>query len=276
MLFGSHVSIAGGVFNAPDHAVAEGCEVFQIFTRSPRGGAAPKLTSDIVKQFKDNCQKHNFKNYYAHAPYYVNLASNQPATYHSSIKIIREELERSSLLGVEALMIHIGSAKDNPRKPALAKAIAGLKKILAGYTGSTQLLLEIAAGSGNVIGDSFDEIGEILKALKAKPGVCFDTCHAFASGYDLRTKAGVEKTLKEFDRKIGLDKLKLIHFNDSKKELGSHVDRHEHIGQGKIGLEGFKALINHPKLKKVNGILETHKDGNWPAKNLATLKGLRK
>ena len=275
MLFGSHVSIAGGAFNAPINAAAEGCEVFQMFTRSPRGGAAPKLTPDVVKQFKAACAEHGFKQYYVHAPYYVNLASSQAATYNASIKIIREELERGSLLGVEALMIHIGSAKDLDRPQALDKAIAGLKKILAGYTGSTQLLLELSAGSGNVIGNTFEELAFILKQLKSSVGICLDTCHAFASGYDLRTKTGVETTLKDFDKTIGLSRLKLLHLNDSKKELGSHVDRHEHIGQGEIGLAGFKALISHPKLKKINGILETHKDGNWPAKNLKILKDLR-
>lgn len=280
MLFGSHVSIAGGVFNAPDNASVEGCEVFQMFTRSPRGGAAPKLTPEIIQQFKDSCKKHGFNQYYVHAPYYVNLASDNPKTYNASINIIREELDRSSLLGVEAMMAHIGSARDGDPRQALAKAISGIKKILKGYGGTTQFLIEIAAGSGTVLGSTFDEVATMIQQAqpdnKSQIGVCFDTCHAFASGYDLRDKKTVEATIKEFDKKIGLDRLKLVHLNDSKTEFASHKDRHEHIGQGQIGLAGFKTLVNHPKLKKINGILETHKEDGWEFKNLKTLKGIRK
>lgn len=279
MKFGTHVSIAGGAFNAPENAAELGCEVFQMFTRSPRGGAAPELTPKIVKQFKENCKKHGFANYYVHAPYYVNLASAKPKIYNSSIRIIREELERSSKLGVTGMIIHVGSSKDMERKKALDKAVEGLKKIVTGYTGSTQFLLEIAAGSGNVIGDTFDEIAYMLKKIqpsaKQKIGICFDTAHAFASGYDLRTKKNVDTVIKEFDKKIGLDKLKLIHFNDSKVDFDAHIDRHEHIGKGKIGLAGFKALVNHPKLKDLDVILETPKEDDWDKKNLKTLKDIR-
>lgn len=282
MKFGTHVSIANGVFNAPDNAAAIGCEVFQMFTRSPRGGAAPELTPEIIKKFKDNCKKHGFKNYYTHAPYYINLASSNPKIYNSSIRIIREELERSSKLGVAGMMVHVGSAKDMDRKKALDKAVAGLKKILKGYRGSTQFLIEISAGSGNIIGDTFQEIAEMLKKLQTtsyklqtNTGVCFDTAHAFASGYDIRTKAGVNKVFKEFDKKIGLKKLALLHGNDSKVDFNSHVDRHWHIGKGKIGMEGFRAIINHPKLKKIDMILETP-DATKDKMNLKTVKTLRK
>lgn len=282
MKFGTHVSIAGGVYNAPDNAATVGCEVFQMFTRSPRGGAAPELTPEIIKQFKDNCQKHGFTNYYVHAPYYVNLASANPKIANSSIQIIREELKRSSILGVKALMIHVGSAKDQDRKKALKKAIGGLTKILKGYSGSTQFLLEIAAGSGNVIGDTFEEIAEMINRLQATSyklqaeiGVCFDTAHAFASGYDIRTQAGVNKVFNQFDRIIGLNKLILLHGNDSKVDFNSHVDRHWHIGKGKIGIEGFKAIVNHPKLKKIDMILETP-DATKDKMNLKTVRGLKK
>ena|SRR3989344_3181340 len=279
MKFGTHVSIAGGIFNAPDNAAAIGCDTFQMFTRSPRGGAAPKLTPAIVKQFKNNCEKHGFKNYYVHAPYYVNLASINPRVAGDSIKIIREELERSSVLGVKALMIHIGSAKDQDRNKALDKAVAGLKKIVKSYKGSTQFLLEISAGSGNVIGNTFDEIAYLLKKVqpttKHQIGVCFDTAHAFASGYDIRTRNGVEKTFKEFDKKIGLKKLVLLHGNDSKVDFNSHVDRHWHIGLGKIGKAGFETIINHSKLKKIDMILETP-DETMDKTNLKTVRGLQK
>jgi len=279
MLFGTHVSIAGGVFNAPENAKQVSCEIFQMFTRSPRGGPAPTLTPEIVKQFKDTCQQYGLKNYYVHAPYYVNLASDNPKIAKSSVSIIREELERSSKLDVKALMIHVGSARDQERGQALAKAIAGLTQILKGYTGSTQFLIEIAAGSGNVIGDTFEEVNQMIKSVQPKVktpiGVCFDTAHAFASGYDLRTKKDVESTFKKFDRVVGLKKLVLIHGNDSKVDFDSHVDRHWHIGKGKIGAEGFKAIINHPKLKKIDMILETP-DIEMDKKNLKTVRGMQK
>ena len=278
MIFGHHVSIAGGVFNAPANAAAVGCEIFQIFTRSPRGGAAPKLTLEIVQLFKDNCAKFGFTDYYVHTPYYINLASGNPKIYEASSRIIREELERSSRLGVRAVMTHLGSAKDTTRPKAIAKTVTGLIKALTGYTGSAQFLIEIAAGAGNIMGDSFDEVGTIIKKVQPKVkttlGVCFDTAHAFASGYDLRTKAAVDQTLAAFDRQVGLNRLVLIHGNDSKVDFNSHVDRHWHIGHGQIGLEGFRAIINHPKLKKVNMILETP-DYTWDKKNLATVKKLR-
>ncbi|MAF13686.1 MAG: endonuclease [Parcubacteria group bacterium] len=279
MKFGTHVSIAGGVFNAPENAKQVGCETFQMFTRSPRGGAAPELTPEIVKQFKNNCQEHGFKNYYVHAPYYVNLASDNPKIAKSSIRIIREELERSSKLDVKALMIHVGSARDQDRDQALTKAITGITQILKGYTGSTQFLIEIAAGSGNVIGDTFEEVNQMISAVQPKVktpiGVCFDTAHAFASGYDLRTKKDVETTFEKFNKIVGLKKLVLIHGNDSKVDFDSHVDRHWHIGKGKIGTEGFKAIINHPKLRKIDMILETP-DVDMDKKNLKTVRDMQK
>ncbi|NUM25789.1 MAG: deoxyribonuclease IV [Candidatus Buchananbacteria bacterium] len=278
MEFGHHVSIAGGVFNAPANAATVGGEIFQMFTRSPRGGNAPKLTDDIVDLFKTNCQKFGFKHYYVHTPYYINFASTNQKIYQASIRIIREELERSSLLGVKAVMTHLGSSKDTTRAKAIDLVAAGLIKALTGYQGTAQFLIEIAAGSGNVIGDTFDEIATIIKKVQPKVkttlGVCFDTAHAFASGYDLRTKQAVNKTFDQFDQLVGLEKLILIHGNDSLVDFGARVDRHWHIGQGKIGLEGFRSIINHPKLKKVDMILETP-DYTWDKKNLMTVKKIR-
>jgi len=284
MFFGSHVSIAGGIFNAPINAAKTGSETFQIFTRSPRGGAAPKLTAGITQQFKENCRRLGYTNFYIHTPYYINLASSNPKIAYGSISIIRQELERGSVLGAKALMTHLGSANNLSRSEAIKKVIAGLKKVLTGYKGTTQFLIEMSAGSGNVIGDTFEEIAAILKALKTidhqlstETGVCLDTAHAFASGYDLRTPQAVRETLKKFDQTIGLKKLRLIHANDSLAVFNSHVDRHWHIGFGKIGLDCFKTLINDHRLKNIDLILETPDEygGKWDKKNLAILKKLR-
>jgi len=276
MQFGHHVSIAGGIFNAPLSAAQLGCETFQMFTRSPRGGAAPKLTPEIIQFFKQNCASAGYQRYYVHAPYYVNFASANKKTLGASIRIIREELERSSLLGVTALMAHLGSAHELERAEALKQVIDGLREVLTGYTGTTKFLVEISAGSGNVIGDTFDEVGMILDGLKKfDVGVCFDTAHAFASGYDLRTSDDVTKTFQEFHQHIGIERLTLIHGNDSKVELGARVDRHENIGHGEIGLPGFKALINYEPLAEIDMIMETPKDDDWDKRNLATVKKLR-
>ncbi len=282
MRLGLHVSVAGGVVNAPANAAAYGCEVFQMFTRSPRGGKPPPLTPEILAQFQAAMQTHGQAASYVHTPYFVNFASPVNRIRHGTIAIVREELERASQLGASAVMTHLGSAKDNGAQQSRALVIEGLTKVLDGYTGACRFLIELAAGSGAVLGGSFEEIaGYIEQVEKTKPtwkqaiGVCLDTCHAFAAGYDLRTSAAVAATLKKFDDVIGLDRLVLIHANDSKADLGAHVDRHEHLGLGKIGREGFRALLHHPALANVDFILETPHDGK-EGDDLELLKKLRK
>jgi len=288
MKFGAHVSIAarlrqgsggqGGVSNAPFNAAVIGCEVFQLFSRSPRGGPAPVLTKTVVADFKEAMKANNQAEAYIHAPYYMNLASVNNNIRFASISIIREELKRASTLGVKYIMTHLGSAGDTPRGEAVKKVAEGVFKILSGYNGAALLLLENSAGSGNVVGDQFEELASMIKilptAMKNKVGVCLDTCHAFASGYDLRNAKAVQETLKQFDKMIGLKYLKLIHCNDSKTEFGKHVDRHDHLGKGKIGLEGFKALVQNPKLKNINLIVETNDDGWGQKGDLKILKKL--
>lgn len=279
MLFGAHVSIQEGISKAPLLARKIGCEVFQFFTRSPYGGKASPLTLKEIQEFKKACTKFHLKEYYIHTPYFINLASLNNRIRYGSIKVIREELERGTKLKARYVMTHLGSAKGNTsQKEALEKTVKSLEKVLENYQGSCQLLLEISAGSGEIIGDSFEELAYILNKIKPKYSlnICFDTCHAFASGYDLRTKGAVKETLEKFDKIIGLEKIKLIHANDSKGDLNSHIDRHEHIGRGKIGLEGFKALVEDKRLKNINFIIETPKENNWDVKNLETLKKLRK
>lgn len=263
MLLGAHVSIAGGVFNAPERAAAIGCEVFQMFTRSPQGGKVPELTEEIVKKFNDAMVENGQKEAYVHTPYFINFASATPRIKYGSATVVRQELDRSSVLGVKYCMTHLGSFKDMGQKEGMKLVKEGLAKTLDGYKGSTQFLIEIAAGAGEVIGDTFEELAEIIDSKELKGhnvGVCFDTQHAFASGYDLRTPEDVNKTLEDFDKIIGLDRLKMSHCNDSKIEFGGKRDRHEHIGEGHIGKLGFETLINHPKIQHVNFVLETKHD----------------
>lgn len=280
MNIGAHVSAAGGIFNAPANAAKIGCETFQVFSRSPQGGPAPKLTKEVLAQLGVEMKKYGYKDFVIHAPYYINYASTTPRIRYGSISIIRDELERGRLLGASSVVTHLGSTKDAGPIVGFHKTWRGIQRVLDGYKGKTQLLLEGSAGAGDQVGGTFEQLGELLRKIegaakyKNKVNICLDACHVFASGYDLRTKADVDATLKQFDQLIGLKRLKLIHGNDSKFGLGDHRDRHEHIGQGKIGLAGFTALIKHPKLKNIDVIIETPWDQTY-AQDLKLLKKLR-
>jgi deoxyribonuclease-4 len=202
---GCHVSAAGGVWNAPKNAQAFGCEVFQIFSRPPQGGPAPKLTDDVVEKFKAEMEKYKYDTFVVHCPYFVNFASDQPRIYHGSASVVREELERSSLLGAKYCMTHLGSARVLGKKAGLKQVLEMLKKVLDGYKGPSLFLLEISAGAGEIIGDSFEELAVLARPLlkyKGFGGICFDTQHAFASGYDLRTMTSVKSIFQKFDKTI--------------------------------------------------------------------------
>ncbi len=276
MLFGAHVSIAGGIFNAPLNAASLGCEVFQMFTRSPQGGHFPELTEEVVEMFKKNCELTGQREWYIHCPYFINFASANNRIRFGSVSVVRQELERGSLLEAKYVMAHLGSYKDLGKEKGFPQVVEGLAAVLKGYTGTTQFLIEIAAGAGEVIGHTFEYIAEIIHHPKLKKysiGVCFDTQHAFASGYNLRSPKAVKETLDRFDAAIGLERLKMFHCNDSKVEFNSHKDRHEHIGEGYIGRAGFAALLADKRLKNKNFVLETEHDKI--KEDLKTLKVLR-
>lgn len=274
MKFGAHVSIAGGIANAPLNAAALGCEVFQMFTRSPQGGPAPAITPEISDLFLKRCNEHGLSQWVIHAPYYINFASGEERTRTRSAAIIREELERGSLIGASYVMFHPGSAKDVGDEKALAFCTEGITNVLNGYSGSTRLLIELSAGAGSVIGDTFEEVAAILDGVgHPELGICFDTAHAFASGYDLRDEKSVRATFKKFDDTIGLSRLAMSHCNDSKVELGEKKDRHEHLGKGFIGIDGFRAIVHHPKLQSMNLFLETEPEG--VKEDLEILKSIR-
>jgi deoxyribonuclease-4 len=261
---GCHVSIAKGLWNAPKNAADLGCETFQIFSRSPHGGSVPPVTKGTVKKFREAMEEHGFDQFVIHAPYIINFGSANPRVYHGSIHIVRQELERGSLIGAQYLMFHPGSISNNLEN-GMKQVKEGFKKILDGYKGTTKLLIENTAGAGNVVGDTFEELAELMKPIihhKGFGGICYDTQHGFGSGYDTRTPETVADTFKRFDKTIGLEWLKMFQANDSKVGLGSHRDRHEHIGDGQIGRAGFGALLNFLKAKKLDVplILETEHD----------------
>lgn len=263
-LIGAHVSIAGGIQNAPGRAREERCETFQCFTRSPQGGPAPELTPMLISSFHAAMKENGIKSFVIHAPYYINLTSLNNRIRHGSIKVIRDELERGSMLGAKYVMFHPGSHSGQSREEGIEKAKNGLEKILDGYKGTTKLLIEISAGAGSVLGDTFEEVGKMMATVKKMNGfggICFDTCHAFASGYDFRTPEGLKDVLKQFDKNIGLEWLKLTHVNDSKMDLGGKRDRHEHIDKGFIGYVGLKEILSSKPFQNIDWILETETEG---------------
>ena len=259
MRFGAHVSAAGGLWKAGPAGAQLGCEIIQIFSRSPQSFSAKPIEPTDAEKFRQSMVDNNIKDVYIHAPYIINLASSKNTTHFGSVKILRDELERGTQLGAKAVMFHPGSAKEVGREAGIDLVIKGLNRIMDGYTGSCQLLIEISAGAGEVMGDQFEEIAAFIAGAErgSEIGVCFDTQHAFASGYDLRTKDAVDATFELFDKTIGLHKLVASHCNDSKVELAAHKDRHEHLGHGLIGAEGFCHIVAHPKLQHLDLILET-------------------
>lgn len=273
---GAHISAASDMALAPLRAHDAGLECFQFFSRPPQGGPAKPITEKLIKEFKANSKKYKLESY-IHAPYYINLASAKNNIYYGSIKVIREELERGSLLGARYIMAHLGSAKELGEKAGIKKAIDGIAEILKDYKGETEFLIEMSAGAGAIIGDTFEEIAKIVLSPKLKKydiGICFDTCHGFASGYDLRTAKAVTATFEKFDKILGAKRLKLIHANDCQSEFNSRKDRHAHIGEGNIGLDGFKAIIAMAKKRKINLVLETPHDEKLK-KDIKILKKLR-
>ena len=244
--------------------------------------AAKPISDEDALKFRESMKENDIKDVYIHAPYIVNLASAKNTTRFGSVKILREELDRGTQLGAKAIMFHPGSAKEVGQEAGVEAVIKGLDRIMDGYEGSCQLLIEISAGAGAVLGDEFEEIAAFITGAERgkEIGVCFDTQHAFASGYDLRTKEAVDQTFADFDRIIGLNKLVASHCNDSKIEFDGHKDRHQHLGHGFIGADAFKYIVEHPKLQHIDLILETPFDGEEEAgsreEDLGLLKKFRK
>ncbi|MFA7319153.1 MAG: deoxyribonuclease IV [Parcubacteria group bacterium] len=264
MNIGCHVSIAGGIFNAPERAADLGAECFQIFTRSPQGGKAPELTPEVLEKFSAEMKKHKLENFVVHTPYYINFVSANNRVRYGSVSVVRDELERASLLGARFVMTHLGSAGDLDEKEATAKTAEMIAKTLDGYTGSTELLIENAAGAGHIMGATFSQIAEIIRLVNHPKlnGICMDTQHSFASGYDWRKLNDVRtgrdlSLLEQIDQEIGLKKIKLIHANDSLTECGSKKDRHAHIGEGLIGADAFQNIVAFAEKNNIDMILET-------------------
>ncbi|MBI3610692.1 MAG: deoxyribonuclease IV [Nitrospirae bacterium] len=276
---GVHVSIAGKLSGAVENAEALGCTAMQIFSRSPRMWSAKALDPDEVSRFRGLREKYDIKPAVIHASYLINLATPEGGLKRRSVEALIDELDRADRLGVEYLVVHVGSCKDGGAVEGVERVREALAAALSSGRWSTQLLLEDTAGERGDVGARLEEIGMILKGLPGgeRVGVCLDTCHLFAAGYDITTPVGVERVAGWVERAIGQDRVKVVHGNDSKKGLNCRVDRHQHIGLGGIGLEGFRAWVNHPAFREIPMILETPKDTpEADPRNLITIKNLRR
>jgi len=258
---GFHVSIYGSIDRAVDRAVELRCNTFQIFTRNPRQWKSTELTSETAKAFSDKVKNYGMKPVFAHMPYLPNLASPRDEVYEKSVKTLTSELERCRRLKIPYLVTHFGSHLGAGMQTGFMRLINGINQAFNIADGGVTLLLENTAGTRNSMGSTLEDIQHIIEQLShpESVGVCFDTCHAFAAGYDLRTEETVEATVKQIDEIIGFEKLKLVHLNDSKGDFNSRIDRHEHIGMGKIGEEGFRNVLAS-RLGTLPLILETPKD----------------
>ncbi len=275
------MSIAGGLTKALDQATQHGCATLQLFTKSASQWQARPLSEAEIAAFRQQLAAGKFHHATAHDSYLINLASPDDALYQKSIAAFIEELHRANSLGLKYLVMHPGAHTGSGEVAGLARVAKALDQILDRCPSvETQVLLETTAGQGSTLGHRFEHLASILDQMHRgdQLGVCLDTCHIFAAGYDLRTPEAYYATFRRFQRLLGMRKLKMFHVNDSVKPLGSRVDRHAHLGQGQIGLEAFRLLVNDGRFRRHPMILETPKTGpNGEAmdpQNLGVLRDL--
>jgi len=258
---GFHVSIYGGVDKSVDRALGLGCNTFQIFTRNPRGWKVKALSDKEATAFAKKVNSSDLKPVFAHMPYLSNLASPRGDVYSKSVEALKVDLRRCGKLEIPFLVTHLGSHLGSGKQAGFERIARAIDGAFSVENKDVMLLLENTAGTKNSMGGSFEDIKQIIDYLEhpKKVGVCFDTSHAFSAGYDLRTESAANETARKFDEVIGFEKLKLVHLNDSVGGLGSRIDRHEHIGLGKMRERGFRSILRS-KLGQLPLILETPKD----------------
>jgi deoxyribonuclease-4 len=278
MLLGSHVSIAGGLHKAFPTAQKIGCTAIQIFTKNATRWKVKPLQPQAIEQFREAWDASGIAPVVAHDSYLINLGSPKEELLQKSREALLVELQRCDQLTIPYLVMHPGSHVGSGEEEGLKRIIESFDSIHAQTEGfTTQILIETTAGQGTNLGYRFEHLATILQGVREpdRLGVCLDTCHVFAAGYELRTEAGYHTTFEAFDQIIGLEQLKVIHVNDSQKGLGSRVDRHSSIGQGEIGLEGFRLLMNDARFDSVPKILETPKEGDPIVSDRENLRILR-
>ena len=266
---GAHMSVAGGLPRAVERAVLHGCQSLQIFSKNASQWRGRPLGEDEVREFRDRVRASGIRPVVSHASYLINLGTDDAAVRGRSLEAMADEISRAEALGLDGVVLHPGCYTSGSVDRGVALVAEGLSEILSNRpAGSTQVLLEHTAGQGTALGANFQEIAAIIAATSASEriGVCLDTCHLLASGYDIATAEGYEATFEAFGTIVGLDRLKVFHLNDSKKPLGSRIDRHTHIGEGCVGLEAFRRLVNDPRFTYLPMLLETPKE-DAPARN---------
>jgi deoxyribonuclease IV len=278
---GAHMSISGGIHHALDRGLDAGCGVIQVFTQNASQWRGKAISADDALLFREKRAASGLQEVISHDIYLINLGAPPGEIRDKSLAGFREELMRCAGLGITRIVMHPGAHTGDGEETGLRRIIEAFDQLFPAvpeYSG--KVLLEITAGQGSNVGYSFEHLQTIIaeSSFPDRFGVCFDTCHAYAAGYDIKSADGYRKTFDEFDRIIGLDRLLAFHVNDSKKGLNSRVDRHEHIGAGALGLEPFRMLMNDPRFTKIPKILETPKGDNeeMDAVNLKTLRDLVK
>ncbi len=259
MRFGFHISITGGFKNVVERAKKKKCETIQLFSRNPRGWQYSSLDQEDVEEFKKEIKASGLSPVFVHMPYLPNLASGEKFLFRKSVDSLAVDLKRCEILDIPYLIIHVGRRMTLSEDKAMKNVAIGINQAFDKINNRVKLLLENTAGMGSEIGYKFEQLKDIIQLIenKNRMGVVLDTAHTFEAGYNLSTKDGLDQILKEFDQLVGLKRLHLLHLNDSKTEFGSRVDRHWHIGKGKIGKAGFHNIVNHPLLKHLPGIMET-------------------
>jgi deoxyribonuclease-4 len=258
MRLGAHVSSGGKLTGALLKGELMGAEVIQMFTSNPKGWAFKVRDEEEFKEFKERLESGQVKEIFGHSIYLSNLASQNNYIYTNTINNLVSGMVMAGKAGFAGVVTHIGAHGGVGEKEGILRVVNAIKQIQGITEGKVPLLLETDSGAGTHLGGRFEEISEIIKTAEVDSiGVCLDTCHIFVAGYDILTPPKFDEVLNDFDKKIGLKNLKLLHLNDSKGELGSHLDRHEEIGKGKIGEEIFRYIVNHPKLKDIPGVVET-------------------
>lgn len=279
VLLGSHMSIAGGMFRAFERASATGCSTMQVFTKNNNRWEARAYTPEDIEQYRLAAARSVVSPVLAHAAYLINLCATDGDVLKKSRAALTDELTRCEALGILGLIVHPGAHLGSGEADGIARIAESLNIVHAQTPGySTLTVLETTAGQGSSLGYRFEQLRGIIDALEddRRAAVCLDTCHVYAAGYDIASPEGWNATIAAFDGVIGLGRLAAIHVNDSRKELGSRVDRHDHIGRGRIGLAGFRMLMNDPRMDRVPKILETEKseDMHEDIENMNVLRSL--
>lgn len=278
-LLGAHMSVAGGVYTAAERGEELGCTAIQIFTKNANRWEAKPLTNEDISKYKEEMAKTSITNVVAHNSYLINLCSPDKELIKKSRNACLIELERCEALGIPALVTHPGSHMGSGEETGVKGIAASLDWLHSNFDGTTaKIALETTAGQGNHLGYTFEQIADMINFTKDSDRlvVCLDTCHIFSAGYDIRTEETYNKTIDDFDRIIGLDKLSCIHLNDSKFDFGMKKDRHEEIGEGFIGLEAFGYIMNDDRLKDIPKVLETPKGDDGKSQDIIALKKLKK